>query len=901
MFSVTRLPFLIIYVVLIFHGPAGTVGDDSRTANLGAIIDTNSRIGKEEKTAIEIAIQTFNNSTHQHKLALHVRNSSRNPLQAASAAEELIDKQQVLAILGMETWQEASLVTEIGNQSQVPVISFATTSVAASLTSKQWPFLVRMTNNQTTQLKCVAAIVGAYKWRNVIAIYEDDTYGTNSGMVMLLSDALQDLGIHIEYRMAFAPISSILDPKDAIQEELGKINRKQSRVFILVQPSESFAAHLFIEARRNGLMGKESVWITTDSITSILDSFNSSVISSMQGVLGIKTYFSEDTTSFKDFYDKFKKKFRSEYPEEDNFEPGFHAVRAYDAISTLTSSITSHVLIDSILSSNFNGLSGEIRFEDGELSNSPVLRIVNVVGKSYKELDFWRPEFGFSENLDDDNGTMEGLNGPVNWPGGLQRVPRGWVLPNDGKPMKIGVPNGTVFQKFVKVEQSENLNEPPFVTGFCVEVFKEAVKTLSQRYAITYEFHAFQGSYEELVDKVYYKDFDAVVGDVTILANRSDYVDFTQPFIESGLSLIVPVKKESRAWMFMKPFTAAMWFVTGLVLLYTMLVIWFVEHQSNPDFRGPWKDQLGTALWFTFSTLFFAHREKLHSNFTRFIMVVWLFVVLVLTSSYTASLTSMLTVQRLEPGVSEIEYLKMSNSIVGCDGDSFLMKYLVDVLGFKQYNIKSIKSEYDYPEEFDRGNIKAAFLEVPYKKVFLSKYCDRYTTTSEPTYRFGGWGFVFPLGSSLTPDFSKAILELLENGNITKLEHDWLDGESECSNSGTEVDNERLGLDSFWGLFVVTVGTSTIAFLLFLINLWRKYQKYHGLSGENMSPNNGSPWHNKIGLLYQKGKRHLSLKGAKITENGDWVPPEWECLSEYNTPGSHMAEIEMGETDTTDV
>ncbi|KAJ4976300.1 hypothetical protein NE237_001406 [Protea cynaroides] len=369
-------------------------------------------------------------------------------------------------------------------------------------------------------------------------------------------------------------------------------------------------------------------------------------------------------------------------------------------------------------------------------------QIVNVVGKSYKELDFWRPDFGFSESLDDDDGTMEGLSGPVVWPGGLLNVPRGLVLPSDRKSMKIGVPKGTAFEKFLEVVPRENLNEPPLVTGFCVDVFKAAVEILSQKYNITYQFQAFEGSYEDLIDKVYNKDFDGMVADTTILANRSDYVDFTQPYMESGLSLIVPVKKESRAWMFMKPFTAAMWLVTGLILLYTMLVIRFVEHQSNPDFKGPWKDQLGTALWFTFSTLFYAHREKLHSNFTRLIMVVWLFVVFVLNSSYTASLSSMLTVQRLKPTVSEIEYLKRSNSIVGCDGESFIMKYLVDVLGFKRDNIKSIKSEYDYPEEFERGNIKAAFLEVPYKKVFLSEYCDRYTTTSEPVYRFGGWGFV---------------------------------------------------------------------------------------------------------------------------------------------------------------
>ncbi|XP_042501265.1 glutamate receptor 2.7-like [Macadamia integrifolia] len=821
----------------------------------------------------------------------------------------------------METWQEAALVAEVGNRAQVPIFSFATTSIAASLTSKQWPFLVRMNNNETIQMKCVAAIVGAYKWRNVITIYEDDTYGSNSGVVMLLSDALRDVGSQIEYRMVFPPISSLSDPQDEILPELGKLNSKQSRVFILVQPSLSFAAHLFREARRIGLMGRDSVWITTNTIASVLDSFNSSVISSMQGVLGIKTYFPETSLSFKDFNSKFRKIFHSKYPEEEHFEPGIYAVRAHDAISTLTramnnSTNTSKILLDKILSSNFTGLSGEIQFEDGELSNSPVFRIVNVAGKSYKELDFWTPECGFSESPGDHqcNGTnynMEGLSGPVDWPGGLQRVPRGWVLPSDLKTMKIGVPGIPVFEEFVKVEENKSPNLPPLVTGFCVNVFEEAVKILRQtKYSISYEFVAFNGSYDDLILKVYNKEFDAVIGDITILASRSDKVEFTQPYTESGLTLIVPVKKETRAWMFMKPFTTTMWLVTGLVLVYTMLVVWFVEHQSNPDFRGPWKDQLSTALWFTFSTLFFAHREKLHSNFTRFVMVIWLFVVLVLTSSYTASLTSMLTVQRLEPTVSDIEYLKRSNSIVGCDSDSFVKKYLEDVLGFNQENIKTIPSKDNYAAEFEQGNIVAAFLELPGEKVFLSKYCNRYTTATETIHRFGGWGFVFPLGSALATDFSKAILELLENGNITKLEEDWLGGDAKCSKLGTEVDNESLGLDSFWGLFVLTASTSTIAFLLFLINLWRKYLQLQRLSRGNMSSSNGSRWHRVRTLLHQKGQHHLSVgtpASARIANIEDWVsvPPDCEYLSEYNNQGYHqasrIAEIEMRNTSTADL
>lgn len=107
------------------------------------------------------------------------------------------------------------------------------------------------------------------------------------------------------------------------------------------------------------------------------------------------------------------------------------------------------------------------------------------------------------------------------------------------------------------------------------------------------------------------QDYDAAIGDITILVNRTRFVEFSQPYTESGLSMVVPAKAEQSPWIFIKPFTWGMWIVTGAILIYTMSVVWFLEHRWNPEFNGPWNIQIGTALWFTFSSLFFAHSKYL--------------------------------------------------------------------------------------------------------------------------------------------------------------------------------------------------------------------------------------------------------------------------------------------------
>ncbi|KAL6312407.1 hypothetical protein AAG906_028488 [Vitis piasezkii] len=787
----SRFPCSLFIVFLLILSHAYIIAADYKPTNIGAIVDASSRKGKEEKTAMEIAISRYNRDSKNLQLFLHFGNSTGEPIQAAFTAQELIKEKEVGVIVGTDTWQEAALVADVGNRAQVPVLSLAASTITPPLRQIRWPFLALMGSNVSEQIRCISAIVGSYHWQRVIVVYEDDAHGGDSGMLAPLSEALQYFSSEIEYTVVLPPISSLSDPKEAINEELMKLLSIQSRVFIVLKSSPLMATHLFQEARRMGFMARESAWIITDTISSFLDSIDISAISYMEGALGIKTYYSKTSRPFLEFSAQFQKMFENEYPEEDNTKPGIHALRAYDSISVIANALvrlasdtnTPKRLLETILSSNFNGLSGKISFQGGDLldSNSLPLRIINLVGKGYKELDFWTQDLDhpFSREGGEANSsrrTTKVLDGPVIWPGYLKRVPKGWEMPTDEKRLKIGIPANSSFDKFVKVDETQ--------------IDPEKNILVSQDYSLPYDFHPFDGTYDELVDRVYTKTYDAVVGDMTILANRSRIVEFTQPFAESGLCMITPVKSREayKAWLFMKPFTMEMWVVTGVILIYTMFIVWILEHQNNPEFQGSWKDQLGTTLWFTFSTLFFAHKEKINSNITRVVVVVWLMVVFVLTSSYTASLSSMLTVQRLEPNVTDIEWLKVHKLNVGCDGDSFVRKYLEDVLDFKRQH-----QEY------------YSLFELPYEKVFMNRYCKNYTASNPPS-RFGGLGFVFQKGSPIAADVSKAILTLSERGILQSLE-------DKC-------------LQNFWALYVLCGATSTICFLLFLCppseSAWRR-------------------------------------------------------------------------------
>lgn len=94
------------------------------------------------------------------------------------------------------------------------------------------------------------------------------------------------------------------------------------------------------------------------------------------------------------------------------------------------------------------------------------------------------------------------------------------------------------------------------------------------------------------------QDFDAVAGDITITTSRTKIVDFTQPYIESGLVVVAPIRKlNSSAWAFLRPFTPMMWCVTGVFFLIVGAVVWILERRTNEDFRGPPRKQVVTIMW----------------------------------------------------------------------------------------------------------------------------------------------------------------------------------------------------------------------------------------------------------------------------------------------------------------
>ncbi|KAI5319912.1 hypothetical protein L3X38_039620 [Prunus dulcis] len=860
---------LLVMLFMVFYNGASSngLGANVTTArpevvNIGAIFTFDSVIGKIAKVAIALAVEDVNSDPeilNGTKLTLKMQNTKSSDFLGIIEALQFLENDTV-AIIGPQFSATAHVISHIADELKVPLLSFAATDPTLSPT--QFPFLVRTTRSDLFQMTAVADLVFYYEWRDVIAIYVNDDFGRNA--IAALGDKLAEKRCKISYKVPLNPKAT----KDEITNALVSVSSMESRILIL-HIYTSWGLQLLTEARNLNMMASGYVWIATDWFSTIIDTDPSLPFIStddIQGVLTLKMYTPES---------ELKKKFKSRWSNltssrrvnGSSFGLNTYGLYAYDSVRHLAVALDSFFargenisfsndsnlnelgggklnldalnmfnggsqLLQSILEVNTTGLTGPVKFNpDGNLIN-PAFEVINVIGTGTRTIGYWSNSSGFlldppekPQRKLQSNGSSTGTERlySVIWPGQTTQKPRGWVFPDNGRKLRIGVPNRVSYREFVGIKGTE-------FTGYCIEVFQAALNELP--YGVPYKFVPFGDGKKnpenhELLHMIQIGEFDSVVGDITITTGRTKMVDFTQPYIESGLVVVAPIRKlNSSAWAFLRPFTPMMWGVTGIFFLVVGTVVWILERRTNEDFRGPPRKQFVTIIWFSFSTLFFSQKEKTGSTLGRFVLIIWLFVVLILNSSYIASLTSILTVEQLSSPVKGIESLATGGDPIGFLEGSFAENYLTDELNVHRSRLVPLNS----PEEYEKalqdgpsaGGVAAVIDERAYMELFLSSRCGYSIVGQEFTKM--GWGFAFPRDSPLAIDMSTAVLKLSEKGDLQKIHDKWL-MKSACSAEGAKQAVDRLQIKSFWGLFLLSGIACFLALVLHVIRMMHKYYK----------------------------------------------------------------------------
>ncbi|KAI9116182.1 hypothetical protein K1719_013112 [Acacia pycnantha] len=502
------------------------------------------------------------------------------------AAARLIDL-KVRAILGPQNSEQARYIVKRDarkeKENQVPVIWFPITG--PSLLPPPSPSSIYSDEGLNCfQFRAIADIIKALGWQSIVPIYEKTEYGSH--LLPCLTNVLKAMGIRMDNVTA---IDS--DSKDfEINSTLHTLNSARTHVF-LVHMSMDLGKRFILSAQENEMMGEGYAWILTQELSSltypqhtikrelynadlssVLTNFNDQVPLTryMQGALGVRP--------------RDPKKTKTRVEKETNFSISFksrltiYGWWAYHTIEALAMALekpgstdNGQTLLNEIEAITFTGVSGvKFNLSQGQLDQSE-LEVYNVVGDSERIIGNWSPERGLFQNQSSNKGGEAAgeynVTDPL-WPGHtLDKPPK----------LRIGVPTKNSSPELVN---ADNSGERLTIDGFANNVFLKALEVLPFRLN-NYEFVPLPNmTYDDILcSQMKEKDLDVIIGDITIVANRTNCVDFTLPYLDSSVAMVVRVKDAStNKLILVKPFNGLLWLLFCLIFgVATTTIILFLE------------------------------------------------------------------------------------------------------------------------------------------------------------------------------------------------------------------------------------------------------------------------------------------------------------------------------------
>ena len=105
--------------------------------------------------------------------------------------------------------------------------------------------------------------------------------------------------------------------------------------------------------------------------------------------------------------------------------------------------------------------------------------------------------------------------------------------------------------------------------------------------------------------------YDGAVGDISIMAQRFESVDFSVAYLEADIVMVVKEKQDKwkSFWVFFEAFEVTVWLLIPTIHLFISSVIWVIERRNNEELKG-----FGSLLWFSVSLISYMQSKSFLIN-----------------------------------------------------------------------------------------------------------------------------------------------------------------------------------------------------------------------------------------------------------------------------------------------
>lgn len=336
--------------------------------------------------------------------------------------------------------------------------------------------------------------------------------------------------------------------------------------------------------------------------------------------------------------------------------------------------------------------------------------------------------------------------------------------------------------------------------GYGIDLIDELSKILQFKYTFqlvkdkAYGVKNQNGEWNGMIGEIMRGEADLAVADLTITSKREEAVDFTLPFMNTGISILFkkPTAKVTSLFSFLSPFSMVVWiYVVGAYIAVSVILFlvgrlspyeWDNPHPCRKDERVLENDfSLLNSFWFTIGSLMQQGSNlQPKSLSTRAIAGIWYFFTLITISSYTANLAAFLTVEKVVYPIESAEDLSLQSEIkYGCVATgstrSFFQESTIPTYQRMWKFMQSrednfVSSNADGRERVSRENY-AFLMESASIEYIIERNCN--LTQIGGLLDSKGYGIATRKDSPYRSLLSQAILQLQESGVLHTLKDRW--------------------------------------------------------------------------------------------------------------------------------
>ncbi|XP_067949730.1 glutamate receptor 4-like [Watersipora subatra] len=486
-------------------------------------------------------------------------------------------------------------------------------------------------------------------------------------------------------------------------------------------------------------------------------------------------------------------------------------------------------LMDSLKKTRFTGRTGKVKFDDQGYRTDYELDIYQQTpSKTLSQVAKWSTISGLHENVD-------------------MRPPKDAELPETGFFNETFIVTTVLVQPYAMEKADKSGPGDEKYEGYAIDLVARLAKTVGFNYVIKpVKDHGnlqADGNWSGMIGELIAKRADLAVADLTITSERERVVEFSAPFMNLGISIMIkkPEKQKPSVYSFMEPLSGSVWMCIALSFTGVTLVIyvisrispneWKVEEQPNGDESVENQFTLQNSAWFAAGALMCQGSE--HSPYApsnRVVGSAWWLFTLIIISSYTANLAAFLTVENIFMPVKNVQDLaqKWPDIKYGTLNSGTTRGFFEnsnDPLFQEMW--KNMASQ---PEEFLLPDAASGIDKVQNSKgqfAFLfESTTNEFANQRKPcnTMKVGenldskNYGIAMQRGHKLRHQVTLAILKMLESGELTKLEQTWWYDKGQCTNDeGKSAMKAALSLSNVAGVFYILIGGLLIAMFCALL------------------------------------------------------------------------------------